>query len=468
MDTKTSPGPACLSSPGAQKHSESPSIGSDIVHCHWGQDRKQYVFSRAEFDTACDFLCRVWDIPSLRPQQKQALEALFRGQDTLALLPTGFGKTLAFEGLVVLFDYLFNGAPHDSRRKHRTDAKFCNPVIIVISPLTQLILRQVQEFNSKMQATCPWLNAICAYTADGTPAAADSAIARAVYGGKANIVCLSPGHVTGKGRYRNILNSAAYTGRVIAFIVDEVHCVHHWGFDFRPEYSLLSTSRALLGYDVPCGGFTATLTPEDQRDVIASLALRDVITVQVSPDRPNIFLRCVPFDHTIDEFEGFGPLISELREHKSLTPKLLVYVKDKTRAERYWSYLSDEILSTSRTYPGGHLLVNLVSGDLNPSQVKEVTDHFMEPTCLTRVLISSEVLGMGIDIKGLTRVWVIGQFGTLKEYVFLLSACCGAIVPTCSLVCLCSLQGLAVVRQMWSGRPTFRSNLVRCVGWQHL
>ncbi len=59
----------------------------------------------------------------------------------------------------------------------------------------------------------------------------------------------------------------------------------------------------------------------------------------------------------------------------------------------------------------------MVSGDLSPAQVKSVTDAFMDVDSPLRVLFSSEVLGMGIDIKGLYRVWVIGQFGTLKEYV---------------------------------------------------
>ena len=262
---------------------------------------------------------------------------------------------------------------------------------------------------------CTWLNAICAYTSEGTVADAKSDTARRIYSGKANVVFLSPGLVTKKGRYRKILTSAAYTGRIVGFIVDEVHCVEHWGLDFRPEYRLLSTCRALLGYRVPCGGFTATLTPEDQRAVTSLLGMTAVKLVQVSPDRPNIFLRCDPFDHLVDEPALFAPLIQELLQQVGRTHKLLIYVKDKTRAERYWHYLLEESVNACREY--GALLVDLVSGDLSPEQVKAATDKFLDFQCLTRVLISSEVLGMGVDIKGLYRVWVIGHFGTLKEYV---------------------------------------------------
>ena len=72
-------------------------------------------------------------------------------------------------------------------------------------------------------------------------------------------------------------------------------------------------------------------------------------------------------------------------------------------------------------------MVNLVSADLSPSQVKEVTDNFMDVDSPTRVLFSSEVLGMGIDLKGLYRVWILGQFGTLKKYVPYQCLVCGLV-----------------------------------------
>ena len=151
--------------------------------------------------------------PSLN-EQKETLECLFQGRDTLSLRPTGYGKTLSFEGLVLLFDYLFNGDPRLPGRLRPSDPAFCNPVLVVISPLTQLILRQVADFNTKMTSgttKCTWLNAICAYTSEGTVADAKSDTARRIYSGKANVVFLSPGLVTKKGRYRKILTSAAYT-----------------------------------------------------------------------------------------------------------------------------------------------------------------------------------------------------------------------------------------------------------------
>ena len=92
---------ACPGPNGDQEPSNSPSSRADEIRCHWGPDSKQYFFSREQFDAACDFLCRVWDITELEREQKETLECLFQGRDTLSLRPTGYGKTLSFEGFSI-------------------------------------------------------------------------------------------------------------------------------------------------------------------------------------------------------------------------------------------------------------------------------------------------------------------------------------------------------------------------------
>ena len=104
--------------------------------------------------------------------------------------------------------------------------------------------------------------------------------------------------------------------------------------------------------------------------------MTDVKIVQVSLDRPNIFVRCEPFDHLVDEPALFAPLIQELLQQVGRTHKLLIYVKDKTRPERYWHYLLEESVNACREYKA--LLVDLVSGDLSPEQVKAATDKFLD------------------------------------------------------------------------------------------
>ena len=73
--------------------------------------------------------------------------------------------------------------------------------------------------------------------------------------------------------------------------------------------------------------------------------------------------------------------LQELLQQVGRTHKLLIYVKDKTGAERYWHYLLEESVNACREY--GALLVDLVSGDLSPEQVKAATDKFLDFQCLT-------------------------------------------------------------------------------------
>ena len=124
----------------------------------------------------------------------------------MALLPTGYGKTLSFTGLVILYDYLFNGEPGSASRLKKNDPSFFRPVAFVISPLTQLILNHVRDFNLVVRTKCPDLRALCAYDPDGVPLQPDSTGLHSIYGGLGNIFFLSPGHVTNKGRFRKLLD----------------------------------------------------------------------------------------------------------------------------------------------------------------------------------------------------------------------------------------------------------------------
>ena len=75
----------CPGPNGDQEPSNSPSSRADEIRCHWGPDSKQYFFSREQFDAACDVICRV----ELKHEQKETLECLFQGRDTLT---TGYGR----------------------------------------------------------------------------------------------------------------------------------------------------------------------------------------------------------------------------------------------------------------------------------------------------------------------------------------------------------------------------------------
>ena len=108
-----------------------------------GPDGQGRTFSSQEIQTALGFVASWLGVEELYPEQATCLLSLFIGVHVVGLLPTSFGKTFAFLGLPILYDFLFNGDP-----RSRETVVF-DPVIIVLSPLVALMAEHCKMFNSK-------------------------------------------------------------------------------------------------------------------------------------------------------------------------------------------------------------------------------------------------------------------------------------------------------------------------------
>jgi ATP-dependent DNA helicase RecQ len=184
---------------------------------------------------ALDAVERYWGYDSLRPLQREAIEAGVSGRDSLVVMPTGGGKSLCYQVPPLL--------------EGRTD--------LVVSPLISLMKDQVD-----------------ALTAVGVPAAAlHSGIPaeerRAIRAGAL------------EGEYRR------------AFAIDEAHCISHWGHDFRPEYRQLRLLKERFP-DAAVHAFTATATERVRRDVVDQLGLVDPAVLVGTFDRENLVYRVLP------------------------------------------------------------------------------------------------------------------------------------------------------------------------------
>ena len=144
-----------------------------LTSCRPATDRR--AFTRAQWDDAIAFLCKVWVYEHLKPEQELALEYAFTGQDFLALLPTGYLYFYVVKRHSVAdaitkqvredcrrnrprghLRLPFQRRPFDpSRRRPKSGGKMFRPFMWIISPLTQLILNHVRDFNQKVGATCP-------------------------------------------------------------------------------------------------------------------------------------------------------------------------------------------------------------------------------------------------------------------------------------------------------------------------
>ena len=188
-----------------------------------------------------------------RPGQQEAAGAALEDRDLVAVMPTGFGKSLCYQ----------------------LPALMTGGTTVVISPLIALMKDQVD-----------------ALTARGIPAAAvhsglsveqRRSAERALAAGQLRLVYAAPERLASP-RFMAALERC----QVKRLVVDEAHCISQWGHDFRPDYQRLGELRRQLG--VPASAFTATATPEVREDIGRQLDLVDPLVMVTGFDRPNLTL----------------------------------------------------------------------------------------------------------------------------------------------------------------------------------
>jgi ATP-dependent DNA helicase RecQ len=206
-------------------------------------------------DSVDEVLRKYWGFDSFLPLQKQAMECVCRGRDSIVVLPTGGGKSLCFQAPAVILPHL----------------------TLVISPLLSLMKDQIDSLldsgvpAGRLDSTMSHQERIATY---------DQLRAR-----RLKLLYVSPERLLMHG-FLNLLKS----GGISSVAIDEAHCVSMWGHDFRPEYRKLSILRdALPG--IPIGAYTATPTEHVRRDIAEQLRLDRPEVLVGKFDRPNLIYR---------------------------------------------------------------------------------------------------------------------------------------------------------------------------------
>ena len=201
---------------------------------------------------------RSWGYTSFRPLQREAMDAILGGRDSLLVLPTGGGKSLCFQAPALL-----------------------RPgVALVVSPLIALMKDQVDTLVTN------GVPAACYHSGLSPDARRDvtAGLRRGIY----RLLYVAPERLVGEGSDGFLSRLGDQPPSFVA--IDEAHCISQWGHDFRPEYRQLRKLRERWP-DVGLHAFTATATTRVRQDIVGQLGLRQPEVLVGSFDRPNLVYR---------------------------------------------------------------------------------------------------------------------------------------------------------------------------------
>jgi ATP-dependent DNA helicase RecQ len=215
--------------------------------------------------TIHQILEKYWGYNQFRPLQEEIIQSIMDGKDTLALLPTGGGKSICFQ----------------------VPAMALNGMCLVVSPLIALIKDQVENLDKKN------IPSLMLYS--GMPFKQVDNVLKNAVSGKYKFLYVSPERLETK-----LFLEYLPEMEIGLIAVDESHCISQWGYDFRPPYLRIATIREQLP-NVPIIALTASATKIVQKDICDKLLFTQPNIFQKSFKRPNVSYSVFEVDSKINK-----------------------------------------------------------------------------------------------------------------------------------------------------------------------
>lgn len=290
-------------------------------------------------NTPLEILKNHWFHDSFRPMQEEIINSVLDGYDTLALLPTGGGKSVCFQ----------------------IPALITEGICVVVSPLIALMKDQIENLRQK------GIKALAVHSGM-TKNEIDIALDNAIYGDY-KFLYLSP------ERLRNeVLKVRIAQMKINYLVIDEAHCISQWGYDFRPSYLSIKDIKEIIG-EVPIIALTATATPKVAEDIMVQLGFRKPNLIKSGFERANI-------SYVVRNVEDKNGQILKIAH--SVHGTGIVYVRERKRAEELAGFLQSQGVN-AEAYHAGFTSV----------QRSKKQDDWKSGN--TRIIVSTNAFGMGID-----------------------------------------------------------------------
>ena len=309
---------------------------------------------------------------SFRAGQEQAIQSLLYKQHTLAIMPTGAGKSLIFQLAALQME----------------------GITLVISPLIALMKDQVDALNRRgIPAT---------FINSAIPVSEQKERLTLISQGEYKLIYVAPERLRNASFLHSLQTrtpSTSLRASLSLLAVDEAHCISEWGHDFRPDYLHIAEGRKQLGNPLTVA-LTATATPKVQSDIIRLLGLPDSTRCIVTGfNRPNL-----TFDvkYAADTETKFRALLELLNPHPN--GAVLIYTGTRRDAEEVAEFVRTVCKLKAEHYHAGLL----------PEDRARIQESFISGS--TPVICATNAFGMGIDRADVRQVIHYSLPGSLEAY----------------------------------------------------
>jgi ATP-dependent DNA helicase RecQ len=288
-------------------------------------------------------LKEIFGFDSFRPGQEEVIRAVLDGRDTLAVMPTGGGKSLCYQ----------------------VPALMSEGLTVIVSPLISLMKDQIDSLLQSSVEAAATLHS-------GLSPEERWEVEKRIRTGEIRMLYVAPERL----RSLEFVLTLRRSG-VDLFVVDEAHCISEWGHDFRPDYLFLPRVVRDLG-SPPVLALTATAPPRVRQDILRSLRMRDPEVVVTSFNRPNLTYRVL----SAKEKKHKLPLILDLIRKNP--PPGIIYATTRKECEELAAGLNRSGVNAAHYHAG-----------LGASERSSVQERFM--TDELDVVVATVAFGMGVD-----------------------------------------------------------------------